>query len=51
VIELKGIYDTIDTSQDKIGQGVTKLGEEWAKATPENWQKVNTLGSDNWRPL
>lgn len=49
VIELKGIYDTIDTSQDQIDQGVTALGEEWAKATPSNQAKMNN--PHEWHPL
>lgn len=49
VMELKGIYDTIDTSQDTIDQGVTELGEEWARATPENQAKIENPGE--WRPV
>jgi uncharacterized protein YukE len=49
IVELKGIYDTIDTSQDTIDQGLTKLGEEWAQASPDNQAKIEDPGQ--WQPL
>jgi|SRR5882757_5220768 len=48
VIELKGIYDTIDTSQDTIEQGLVDIGEAWAKATPEAQAKIDDPGE--WKP-
>jgi uncharacterized protein YukE len=48
-VELKGIYDTIDTAQDSIRQGIDQLGDEWAKATPKNQARIDT--SDRWRPV
>lgn len=41
IVELKGIYDTIDTSQIAIEQGLTDLGDKWAEAKPVNQNKIN----------
>jgi len=49
ILQLKTVYDVIDTSQDTIDQGVTALGEEWAKATPENQAKIDD--TKQWEPL
>lgn len=49
VIELKTIYDTIDTQQDTIETELTNLGDEWAKATPENGKKI--ANPKEWEPL
>lgn len=49
VIQIKTIYDTIDTSQDTIEQGLNSLGEEWAKASPDNQAKIEN--PEEWRPL
>jgi len=48
IVELKSIYDTIDTSQDKIDQGLVKLGEDWAMATPAAQAKIDNPGE--WTP-
>lgn len=49
VTELKGIHDTIDTKQDAIETEIDNVGEEWAKATPENAGKIADTGQ--WEPL
>jgi phage-related protein len=48
IVALKAIFDTIDTSQDKIDQGLVKLGEDWAMATPEAQAKIDNPGE--WKP-
>jgi uncharacterized protein YukE len=48
VIEIKTIYDTIDTSQDKIEQGLVDVGEAWAQATPDAQAKMEDPGE--WKP-
>lgn len=48
-VELKSIYDTMDTAQDSISQGIEQLGDEWAKATPRNQARIDS--PDKWRPV
>lgn len=48
-VELKSIYDTMDTAQDSISQGIEQLGNEWAKATPKNQARIDA--PDKWRPV
>jgi hypothetical protein len=49
VIELKSIYDTLDTGLDSISQEIDKVGDEWAKATPQNQAKIDN--PRQWRPI
>jgi len=49
IVELKGIYDTIDTSQIGIEQGLTDLGDKWAKAKPVNQKKIDD--EQQWEPV
>lgn len=48
IIQVKGIYDTIDNSQTDIGQDLKDMGDKWAKAKPVNQKKIDD--DKQWEP-